>query len=47
MYSIEHLNIITSSFCDLKCSYCFLHKNRSFRQYDKWIIESWKDGTYV
>lgn len=47
MYSIQHLNIITSSFCDLKCSYCFLHKNKSFRQYDKEIIQAWKDGSYV
>lgn len=47
MYSIEHLNIITSSFCDLKCSYCFLHKNKFFRQYDKYILEKWKDGSYV
>lgn len=47
MYSIEHLNIITSSFCDLKCSYCFLHKNQSFRKYDKYILQSWKDGSYI
>ena len=47
MYSIRHLNLITSSFCDLKCSYCFLHKNKSFRNYDKFIIDGWKTGSYA
>lgn len=47
MYLIKHLNVVTSSFCDLKCSYCYLHKNKSFREYDKKVIESWKDGTYI
>lgn len=47
MYSIRHLNLITSSFCDLKCSYCFLHKNKSFRDFDKFIIEGWKTGLYA
>ena len=47
MYSIKHLNLITSSFCDLKCSYCFLHKNKSFRNYDKFITKGWEDGSYI
>lgn len=47
MYSIQHLNLITSSFCDLKCSYCFLRKNKSFRQFDTIIREKWLDGSYI
>lgn len=47
MYEIHHLNLITSSFCDLKCSYCFLHKNKAFRKKDSYIVEMWENGEYV
>lgn len=47
MYEIGHLNVITSSLCDLKCSYCFLHKDKVFRSQDKKIVQAWLDGTYI
>lgn len=47
MYTIKHLNLLTSSKCDLNCEYCFLTKNEKFNNYDKTIIHDWESGKYV
>jgi len=37
---IKNLTLITSSICNLDCSYCFLHKNNAYKEYNKNIYES-------
>lgn len=47
MYDVNQLDIIGASICDLKCEYCFLHKDKSFNNYDKIVQKAWLDGSYV
>lgn len=44
---IEQLDLMGSSSCDLKCSYCYITKNCSFFDYDRKIKEAWKSGNYI
>lgn len=44
---ITSISVISSSVCNLKCSFCYLHKNQSYKIYDKIIQQAWKDKTYV
>ena len=44
---IKNLTLITSSICNLDCSYCFLHKNNAYKEYNKNIYESFQNGSYL
>lgn len=33
--------------CNLRCSYCYINKNKSFFNYDKNIKAAWQDGSYL
>lgn len=44
---IKSLTLITSSVCNLDCSYCFLHKNQAYKEYDKAIHAAFQNGTYL
>ena len=41
------VDLIGSSDCDLKCSYCYITKNCAFSNYDKIITDSWENGSYL
>lgn len=45
--TINGITIITSSICNLKCSYCFLHKNESFKIFNSEVQKAWETGTYL
>jgi len=41
------LEIIGSAGCNLKCTYCYLHKNPFYFEEDKLIVKAMKDGTFL
>ena len=45
--SMASLSLISSSRCNMKCSFCYLHKNKSFYEYDKYLREVWRNGEYI
>ena len=44
---VTKLDLMGSSSCDLKCSYCYISKNCSFYNYDEVIKKAWEDGSYL
>ena len=44
---ITKLDLMGSSSCDLKCSYCYITKNCSFYNYDSIVKEAWRSGSYL
>lgn len=44
---IKQLDLMGSSSCDLKCSYCYITKNCTFFNYDKTVKEAWESGSYL
>lgn len=44
---IKQLDLMGSSSCDLKCSYCYIIKNCTFFNYDKIVKEAWESGSYL
>ena len=44
---LDQIDLMGSSSCDLKCSYCYITKNCSFFNYDKFIKEAWETGEYL
>ena len=47
MNNISTLVLLASGACNLKCSYCHIHKNKSLIGIDKEIRDAWADGTYL
>ena len=47
MNNISTLVLFASGACNLKCSYCHIHKNKSLIGIDKEIRDAWADGTYL
>lgn len=47
MEKMVSLSLISSSRCNMKCSFCYLHKNKSFYEYDKYLREAWRSGAYI
>lgn len=45
--NIFGLSFMTAASCNLNCSFCYLHKNQSFKDYDKEITKAWEDGSYI
>ena len=43
----RRLEVIGSAGCNLKCSYCYLHKNPSYFEEDKLVVKAMKDGTFL
>lgn len=44
---LQQIDLMGSSSCDLKCSYCYINKNCAFFDYDKQIREAWETGAYL
>lgn len=44
---ISSLDVISSSVCNMRCSFCYLHKNEAYVKFDKEVQEAWKNGSYV
>lgn len=44
---ITKVDLMGSSSCDLKCSYCYITKNCTFYSYDPIVKEAWKTGNYL
>ena len=44
---IDRLDVMGSCSCNLRCSYCYINKNKSFFNYDKNIKAAWQDGSYL
>ena len=45
--SIKSVSVISSSLCNLRCSFCYLHKNKAYPKFDEIVQEAWKNGSYV
>ena len=41
------ISLISSTTCNLNCSFCYLHKNESYKLYDKIVREYWNNGKYI
>lgn len=44
---IHGISLISSSICNLTCSFCYLHKNNAYRKYNVEVQEAWLDGSYI
>lgn len=44
---IKSITLLTSSACNLNCSFCYLHKTPSLINYDKEVLQAWVDKTYI
>lgn len=44
---VKTLILLTSSACNLNCSFCYLHKDKILTEYDKEILQAWKEKTYI
>ena len=45
--NIISISLISSTTCNLNCSFCYLHKNESYKLYDKIVREHWANGKYI
>ena len=41
--NINGITTIVSSSCNLKCSFCYLHKHNALINFDKEILEAWNN----
>lgn len=44
---IESLAFISSAACNLNCSFCYLNKNKAYKEFNEWIETSFQNKTYV
>ena len=44
---INTISLISSTTCNLNCSFCYLHKNQSYKEFDKLVRQAWADGSYL
>lgn len=44
---INNISLISSTTCNLNCSFCYLHKNQSYKEFDKLVRQAWADGSYL
>ena len=44
---MKTLGIISASKCNLKCEYCYLHKNKSYINEDKKTLQAILDGSFI
>jgi len=44
---IVSISFLTASSCNLDCSFCYLHKNQSFKNFDRIILKAWDNGSYI
>ena len=42
-----NLTLISSGICNLSCEFCFLHKNQSYKSFDKIVQKAWQEKTYL
>lgn len=47
MHKIKSITIFGSSVCNFNCSFCFLHKNKAYGEYNKLLCEAWDNGSYL
>lgn len=47
MKKIESISVISSSICNLNCSFCYLHSNQAYKEFHKLVHEAWNNGTYL
>ena len=41
------LSLMTAAVCNLKCDFCYLHKNEAYKKFDKQLLEAWDTGEYL
>lgn len=44
---IYNIDVLASSICNMRCSFCYLHKNSAYKEFDLCLKKAWQDGTYV
>lgn len=44
---IHSISLISASVCNLNCSFCYLHKNQSYKEFSKLVRQAWADGSYI
>lgn len=44
---MKTLGIISASKCNLKCDYCYLHKNKSYIDEDEKTLKAFLDGSFI
>ena len=44
---VNSISLISSTTCNLDCSFCYLHKNQSYKEFDKLVRQAWADGSYL
>lgn len=46
-HQMSTISLISSSRCNLKCSFCYLHKIAACNKFDDIIIKAFQDGSYI
>ena len=44
---VNSISLISSTTCNLNCSFCYLHKNQSYKEFAKLVRQAWADGSYL
>lgn len=44
---IISISVISSSICNLNCSFCYLNKNKSYKKFNELTRQAWQNGDYV
>ena len=45
--AVNTICLLASSQCNLKCKFCFLHKDKVLNTYNQQIIQAWSNKTYI
>lgn len=44
---IVGIDCISSSDCNMRCEFCYLHKNKAYQKFNEEVIKAWQNGSYV
>lgn len=45
--ALKTIEVITSSACNLNCSFCYLHKNKAYQEFNQNVLNAWNDFSYI
>lgn len=44
---IEHINLLTTALCDLKCKYCYIEKNHNLKKIHEKLVNKLKEENFL